>query len=301
MDRRQIEYFLAVVAHGSFTSAAHALNVTQPSLSHGIGALEREIGVELFTRLGRGVRLTSAGEALLEPAQQIVRDFATARTSVQRVRGLRNGRLDIVALTTLAVDPLARMVGEFRGRHPGIDIRIVDPEQAVAVADMVRSGQCELGLADFSVPATGLRTLELPEQEMLAVLPSDAPAPGRRTLTIREVAALDLVTTPQGTTTRTMIEQALAGAGVPLRIAVETTHRAAIVPLVLAGAGSALLPRPMAEDAARQGARTARIDPPVTRRVRLLWRSEPLSPAGEAFVEFAGAFGRRPRQAEAMP
>ncbi|GAB3140616.1 LysR family transcriptional regulator [Microbispora hainanensis] len=292
MDRRQIEYFLAVVAHGSFTSAAHALNVTQPSLSHAVGALERELGVELFTRLGRGVRLTSAGEALLEPAQQIVRDFSRARASVQRVRGLQSGRLYIVALTTLAVDPLARMVGAFRNRHPGIDIRITDPEQAVAVAEMVRSGKCELGLADFSVPATGLRTLELPEQEMLAVLPPGSPYAER--LTISEVAELDLVTTPQGTTTRTVVEQALAGASVPLRIAVETTHRAAIVPLVLAGAGAALLPRPMAEEAARQGTRIARIDPPVTRRVRLLWRSESLSPAAEAFVRLAESFAGRP-------
>ncbi|WP_113699284.1 LysR family transcriptional regulator [Nonomuraea lactucae] len=301
MERRQIEYFLAVAAHGSFTSAAHALNITQPSLSHAIGALERELGVELFNRLGRGVRLTSAGEALLEPARQIVSDFATARRSVQWVRGLRSGRLDIVALTTLAVDPLARMVGEFRGLYPGIDIRIADPEQAIEVADMVRSGQYEFGLADFSVPAPGLRTLELPEQEMLAVLPPDAQAPRRRRLTISEVASLDLVTTPQGTTTRMMTEQALAGAGVPLRIAVETTHRAAIVPLVLAGAGGALLPLPMADDAARQGARMFRIDPPVTRRVRLLWRSEPLSPAGRAFVEFADTFRSRPRQVEALP
>ncbi|MBX6382126.1 MAG: LysR family transcriptional regulator [Microbispora sp.] len=292
MDRRQIEYFLAVVAHGSFTSAAHALNVTQPSLSHAVGALERELGVELFTRFGRGVRLTSAGEALLEPAQQIVRDFTRARVSVQRVRGLQSGRLDIVALTTLAVDPLARMVGAFRNRHPGIDIRITDPEQAVAVAEMVRSGKCELGLADFSVPATALRTLELPEQEMLAVLPPGSPQKER--LTISEVAELDLVTTPQGTTTRTVVEQALAGASVPLRIAVETTHRAAIVPLVLAGAGAALLPRPMAEEAARQGTRIARIDPPVTRRVRLLWRPESLSPAAEAFVRLAESFAGRP-------
>ncbi|TMR91000.1 LysR family transcriptional regulator [Nonomuraea basaltis] len=301
MERRQIEYFLAVAAHGSFTSAAHALNITQPSLSHAIGSLERELGVELFKRLGRGVRLTAAGEALLEPAQQIVYDFATARRSVQWVRGLRNGRLDIVALTTLAVDPLARMVGEFRGLYPTIDIRIADPDQAIEVADMVRSGQYEFGLADFSVPAPRLQTMELPEQEMLAVLPPDAPAPRRRMLTISEVASLDLVTTPQGTTTRMMTEQALAGAGIPLRIAVETTHRAAIVPLVLAGAGGALLPLPMAEDAARQGARTFRIDPPVTRRVRLLWRSEPLSPAGQAFVEFADAFRGRPRQVDAMP
>jgi LysR family carnitine catabolism transcriptional activator len=98
--------------------------------------------------------------------------------------------------------------------------------------------------------------------------------------------------TPPGTNSRAILESALSGAGVPLRVAVETPHRAAIVPLVLAGAGATLLPRSMAEDAARQGARVATLDPPVVRRVQLLWRREPLSPAGRAFVRMVmGATG----------
>ncbi|RVX38967.1 DNA-binding transcriptional LysR family regulator [Nonomuraea polychroma] len=285
MDRRQLEYFLAVASHGSFTSAASALRVAQPSLSYTIRTLERELGTSLFHRLGRGVRLTPEGQALVGSAQQVLRAFQSALSSVQQVTRLEAGRLDIVALTTLAVDPLAGLVGTFRRAHPGVDIRIEDPEHAAAVAEMVRVGECELGLADFSVPSAGLRALELREQEMLAVLPPDAEMATGRSVKMTQVAAMDLITTPPGTTTRTLLEQSLAGAGVPLRIAVETPHRAAIVPLVLAGAGVALLPRPMAEDAARQGARIGVIDPPVVRRVRLLWRPEPLSHAGQAFVE----------------
>jgi LysR family carnitine catabolism transcriptional activator len=287
MDRRQLEYFLAVAGHRSITSAASALRVAQPSLSYAIRRLERELGAPLFYRLGRGVKLTPEGEALVGSAQQVLRAFASARASVQQVSGLQAGRLDIVALTTLAVDPLARFVGTFRRTYPGIDVRIEDPEHAAAVAEMVRTGECELGLADFSIPSVGLRAMELQEQEVLAVLPPGAEIDPDRALTITEVSALDLITTQPGTTTRTLLEHSLAGAGTPLRIAVETPHRAAIVPLVLAGAGAALLPRPMAEDAARQGARTARIDPPIVRRVRLLWRGEPLSHAGEAFVALA--------------
>jgi DNA-binding transcriptional LysR family regulator len=218
-------------------------------------------------------------------AQQVLRAFASALSSVQQVASLQAGRLDIVALTTLAVDPLAGLVGAFRRAYPGVDIRIEDPDHAAAVTEMVRVGECELGLADFSVPLAGLRALELREQEMLAVLPPDSQMTAGRAVKLAEVAAMDLITTQPGTTTRTLLEQSLAGAGIPLRIAVETPHRAAIVPLVLAGAGVALLPRPMAEDAARQGARVGVIDPPVVRRVRLLWRPEPLSHAGQAFVE----------------
>jgi LysR family carnitine catabolism transcriptional activator len=299
VDRRQLEYFLAVAAHGSFTSAAAALRVAQPSLSHAIRSVERELGTPLFHRLSRGVRLTAAGEAFVRPAQQVLRDFAAARTSVQMVSDLVAGRLDIVAMTTLAVHPLAGLVGGFRRAHPGVDISIEDPEHAAAVAEMVRTGRSELGLADFSVPTGDLQAYELPEQQMLAVLPPDADIPPDMPLTVARVARLDLVVTPVGTSTRSLIETALAGAPVPLRIAVETPHRAAIVPLVLAGAGVTLLPRPMAEDAARQGARIAPIDPPVARRVQLLRRREPLSPAGRAFVRgvLSAHGGERGREA----
>ncbi|HEX6352955.1 LysR family transcriptional regulator [Actinophytocola sp.] len=287
MERKHLEYFLAVAAHGSFTSAASALHIAQPSLSYAVRALERELGATLFHRLGRGVSLTPAGEALVRPAQQVLREFAQVRSSVQKVSGLVAGRLDIVALTTLSVDPLAPMVGAFRQCYPGIDFSVIDPEHAAAVAEMIRGGQCELGLADFSVPTTGLSMLELPEQEILAVLPPGTELSTSDRISVREVGMLDLIATPPGTSTRTLIDTALSVAGRPLRIAVETTHRAAIVPLVLTGAGATLLPRPLAEAAAALGAVTCPIDPPVARRVRLLWRSGPLSPAAEAFVGMA--------------
>lgn len=284
MDRRQLEYFLAVAAHGSFTSAASALRVAQPSLSYAIKAIEREVGALLFHRLSRGVALTAAGEALLRPAQQVMRDFAAARASVQMVSDVAAGRLDIVAHTTLAVHPLAGLVGAFRKAYPAVAIGIEDPEHAAAVAEMVRNGHSELGLTDFSVVVDDLRTYELPDQQMLVVLPPETDIGTDEPLTAAQVAALDLILAPPGTASRALLESALADAGAPLRVAVETPHRAAIVPLVLAGAGATLLPRSMAEDAARQGARIAPLEPPVVRRVQLLWRREPLTPAGRAFV-----------------
>jgi LysR family carnitine catabolism transcriptional activator len=284
VDRRQLEYFLAVAAHGSFTSAAAALRVAQPSLSHSIKAIEREIGAQLFHRLSRGVVLTAAGEALLRPAQQVLRDFAAASAAVRMVSDLTAGRLDIVAQTTLAVHPLAGLVGAFRKAYPAVVVGIEDPEHAAAVAEMVRSGHSELGLTDFSVPVDDLRAYELPDQEILVVLPPDTDTGPTGSLTVAQAVAFDLIVTPPGTNSRAILESALSGANVPLRVAVETPHRAAIVPLVLAGAGATLLPRSMAEDAARQGARIATLEPPVVRRVQLLWRREPLSPAGRAFV-----------------
>jgi LysR family transcriptional regulator, carnitine catabolism transcriptional activator len=284
VDRKHLEYFLAIASHGSFTSAAHSLRIAQPSLSYAIRVLEREVGAPLFRRLGRGVVLTPMGEALLEPARRVLLDFGRLRTTAQQVTDLVAGRLDIVAVTTLAVDPLATFIGAFRGRHPGVEFNVVDPENSAAVVDVVRGGRCELGLTEHSISARGLEVLDLPRQEVLAVLPPTSPVATRDALSVGELATLDFVTTPLGTTTRTVLEEVLAPAGAP-HIAVEITHRAAIVPLVLAGAGATLLPRRLARDAAALGAVVVAVDPPVTRHGVLVWASGTLSPAARAFVE----------------
>ncbi|GAA3571447.1 LysR substrate-binding domain-containing protein [Amycolatopsis ultiminotia] len=285
MERRQVEYFLAVVEHGGFTNAARALHVAQPSLSHAVRALERELGGLLFHRLPHGAVLTSAGSALLEPAQQIVRDLRVATSSVREVLGLGGGTLDIVSQTTLSVEPLAPLLGRFRTGHSKVRVRVLAPESRTEVIRRVRHGESEVGLVESASDIRGLATAPLPDQEILAVLPADSPRRDR--LPRLELAALDLVSTPPGTTTRRIVEDTLAGLDVEPRIVVETEHRAMIVPLVLSGAGAALLPRAMAEEAGHQGAVVVPLAPAAVLCGRILWRPGPLSPAAEAFVDLA--------------
>ncbi|WP_433871804.1 LysR family transcriptional regulator [Saccharopolyspora sp. CA-218241] len=283
MERRELEYFLAIAEHGSFTAAAQALHVAQPSLSHAIRSLETELGGRVFQRLPHGVVLTAAGEALLAPARQVLRDLSTATDSVRRVLGLSSGRLDVVAQTTLAVDPLAELVGLFLGEHPGVAVRISDPELGSDVTSAVRAGECELGMVDAAENAVGeLSGLVLRGREVFAVLPPDG-ASGRARLGVSDLSTLDWVTTPRGTATRAVIEDVVGDPSV----AVETAHQAMVVPLVLAGAGATLLPRAMAEDAAARGAAVRPLRPRVVRRGVLFWRPGPLSPAAAEFVRLA--------------
>ncbi len=283
MERRQIEYFLAVLDHGGFTNAARKLHIAQPSLSHAIRTLEKELGGPLFHRLPHGVVLTAAGEALAGPARQIMRDLTTAHSSVREVLGLTGGTLDIVSQTTLAVDPLAVLLGAFRTAHPRVLVRVIAPETSSDVVECVRTGRSEVGLMEAGADPRGLSVTELAHQELLAVLPSGSIRPDP--LPLSELAALDLITTPRGTATRRIVEDALRGLGIEPRVVVETEHRAMIVPLVLAGAGAALLPRSMAEGAERQGAVIAAIEPRLVRHGRMVWRPGPLSPAAVKFVE----------------
>src|SRR5579859_2993227 len=170
MELRQVQYALAVIDCGGFTRAAHALHVSQPSLSQGVSNLEVDLGLPLFHRLGRRVVLTDAGRAFVDPARRLLRDAEVIRATVGAIQGLGAGQLDLVALPTLAVDPLASLVGQYRRRFPDINVRLVEPEDADAVLALVRDGRCEIGLAEL--PASDdLVATDLMRQEILAVCP----------------------------------------------------------------------------------------------------------------------------------
>ena len=161
MDVRQLRYFLAVVDHGSVNKAAAALHVAQPSLSQAIRALERDLGLDLFRRvgvlantpirtrdLGGPASTPDAGEALIAPARQVVRGLATARASVNEVAGLRVGRVEIAAMPSQSVEPLARMIKTVTEQHPGLSISVraaFTADDVVLLAIHVVHLQAELG------------------------------------------------------------------------------------------------------------------------------------------------------------
>ena len=287
MDERRLRYFLAVVDEGGVTRAADRLHVAQPSLSQALRALESELGVELFHRVGRGLRLSPAGEALLGPARQILRSIEEARGAMAGVRELETGTIEIAALATLAVDPMATLIGAFRERHPRIQVRVIEPESADGVRALVSDGSCELGAAHLPLTGDQLTAHTLGVQELLFVLPPDTNVGVERPLGARDLAQTPLVVSPPGTSTRMLLEQALAAVGVTAQIAVQTAAREAIVPLVLAGAGAALLPTAQAREAQRRGAVVRRARPAITRIVGLVHRRAPLSPAARVFLELA--------------
>src|SRR5579859_153368 len=141
MDIRQLRAVVAVVDHGGVTRAAAELHVAQPSLSQTIQSLEHELGVDLFQRVGRRLVLTAAGEALLVPARQVLRDMATVAASVADVKGLAAGRLDLVAEPTLAADPVAGLIGAFRIAYPDILVRLAEPEGSAEVVQRLDDGR----------------------------------------------------------------------------------------------------------------------------------------------------------------
>ncbi|MFG1667858.1 LysR family transcriptional regulator [Streptomyces sp. Y7] len=296
MDIRQLDCFLAIVDHGGFNRAASALYVSQPALSQTVRSLERDLGAELFHRIGKRVVLTEAGTALIDPARAAVRGMETARASVEAVQELRTGRLDIAAMPSPAVEPLAAMVHDFHQRHPGVQVRVRAAFTPRDVIGMVRTGTGELGLLTTPGPLPekeGVVSHSLGVQRLVLLAPPDGPFPAGRPVAAEELAGQRLITVQRGTAARAYTDE-LRERGVEFTVAVETEHRVSVLPLVLAGVGLAVVTDSWRGTARRAGATVLDLEPDPVLHIGLISRKGQLSPAARAFQEGALTQQHRP-------
>ncbi|WP_425308576.1 LysR family transcriptional regulator [Ammonicoccus fulvus] len=276
MQPRQLEHFLAVAEHGSFTAAARARFVAQPSLSQTIRLLEQDLGVELFQRLPGGVRLTPAGEALVPVARSALREFDRVRQHMTEVKGVLTGRLDLVSLPALTMTPVAPATSRFRAAHPGVTVRILHAADAPEAIGIVRQGHAELGFIDVAVEDQDLEAESLPAQGLCLVSPPGWEPP--RPATLAAIAGLPLVTSLTSAFLRSRLRLPRDA------VVVEVDNRESMVHLILAGAGHGVLPAPLADLAVREGATSTPLDPPLTRPITVV------RPAGAGLSPAAGRF-----------
>jgi DNA-binding transcriptional LysR family regulator len=292
MDVRQLAYFLAIVQHQHFGRAAEQLHIAQPSLSQAMRTLERELGVPLFHRVGRGIVLSDAGAQLVEPARQVLRELDSAKAVIQSARGLERGRVELVSMPSPGMEPLATIMSDFGSRHPAMSVTVDGAFTPEEVIHSVQTGRAEVGLLGAaSAPLSGgLRVLPIEDQPLTLISPPEAneAAPEgrkRRTETIqrRELDGMRLVVSKPGSLMRQLVDDVLSS-GVDAQIAVEVEHRTSILPMVLAGVGHAVMPSSWTRLAERAGARVRYIQPASLLRIALVTRTMALTPAARAFT-----------------
>jgi DNA-binding transcriptional LysR family regulator len=293
MDVRQLAYFLAVVQHEHFGRAAEQLHIAQPSLSQAMRTLERELGVPLFHRVGRGIVLSDAGSQLVEPARRVLRELDSAKAAVQSTRGLQRGRVELVSMPSPGMEPLATIMSDFGSRHPAMSVTVDGAFTPEEVIHAVQTGRAELGLLGAaSAPMSGgLRVLPIEDQPLTLLSPPEAneEAPGgrgrpRATIERRELDGLRLVVSKPGSLVRQVVDDVLSS-GVNAQIVAEVEHRTSILPMVLAGVGHAVMPSSWTRLAERAGARVRPIEPATLLRIALVTRTVTLTPAARAFTE----------------
>jgi DNA-binding transcriptional LysR family regulator len=291
MDLRRLEVFVKVAELGSFSRAAEALSLTQPTVSEHVRALEDDVGVQLLDRLGRGATPTPAGELLLTYARRVLVLMREARQALDRFQGRMSGELVVGGSTIPGEYVLPALIGQFRAKYPDISIslRIGSSRQ---VSEWVEEGRVEVAVVGARPASRALAARELMADEMVMVVPADHPWAARTSVTLTDVRGEPLILRERGSGSREALERALGEVGMDLpafRVVGEMGSTQAVKQAVRAGIGVALISRRAVEDECRagllrcvkvSGLNVARSFHVVTHRERTR------SPLAQAFLEY---------------
>src|SRR4051794_26463561 len=248
MQLHQLAYFVAVAEHRHFTRAAEEMRVAQPSLSQQIRTLEHDLGATLFHRIRGNVSLTEAGETLLPIARRILAEIEGARRAIRELDELERGRVRLGAPPSLCTGLLPAILAAFRRRYPGIQLELHESGSG-DLRHRLAEGVLDLALlAGPRHPDDHqLATTELLLEELVLISAGDAIADsaGYR-LAVKELVDVPLVMFRRGYDVRDATVNACRAAGFEPSFAIEGGEMDAVLELVRAGVGAAVVPSTVA-------------------------------------------------------
>ena len=212
MDIHRLEVFCKVIEMQSFTKAADAVFLTQPTVSEHIRALEETVGEKLVDRLGREVLPTPAGKILYQYARDIIRLRNEAIQAIDRYKGNLSGLLTIGASTIPGTYILPRLIGSFKARYPAIQITLRISDSA-EVIERIIDGSLEAGLMGARWDDRRIILEEIFSDELVLAVYPEHPWAGEKVITMEELVNQPFILRERGSGTRRTMTQALEGYG----------------------------------------------------------------------------------------
>jgi DNA-binding transcriptional LysR family regulator len=272
IEARHLRVLRAVATTGSFSAAGRELGCTQPAVSQQMKALEASVGTPLLVRTGREMRLTQAGEALVRHAAGILAGLTAAEEEVAAIAGLRAGRVRLVSFPSGSSTLVPTALAALRADHPGTRVSLEEAEPPRSV-EMLRDGDCDIALAFRYEGALGAEEGEwddlvvrpLLTDRLVGLVPQGHRLARARSIGIGELAGESWIAgCPR---CRGQLVRVCESAGFTPRIDFATDDYPAVVGLVGAGLGVAVLPELALESVRPNGVRTVSVEPVVHREI----------------------------------
>jgi LysR family transcriptional regulator, nitrogen assimilation regulatory protein len=236
MELRSLSYFVRIAELGSITRAAAHLRVAQPALTRQVQRLEEELGAPLFTRVNRGVRLTEAGQRLLEGATRILRDVERTSDEIRAQDAFPSGRIILGITPTLCPVLAPELFDRMRRQFPKIELKVIHAGM-VRLEEMLIDGRIDLALLSEPSRSRMVVSTRLAEEEMVLVTKPGVRAPG--IVTAAELRRTNLIL---GDGLRAAMDGLLAGLGLELKVETELNDHETIRRMVQQGVGASILP-----------------------------------------------------------
>ncbi|MEU1369289.1 LysR family transcriptional regulator [Streptomyces sp. NPDC005803] len=268
IEARHLRVLRAVAGTGSFSAAARELGCTQPAVSQQMKALESSAGTTLLIRTGREMRLTQAGEALVRHASGILAGLTAAEEEVAAIAGLRAGRVRLVSFPSGSSSLVPGALAALRAAHPGTRVSLVEAEPPRSV-EMLRDGDCDIALAfRYGTPGAewdDLVVRPLLTDRLIGLVPEGHGLADRDEVGIGELAGEPWIAgCPR---CRRQLVEVCEASGFTPRIDFATDDYPAVIGLVGAGLGVAVLPALAIESVRPRGARTVTVEPAIEREI----------------------------------
>jgi LysR family transcriptional regulator, transcriptional activator of the cysJI operon len=251
MELFQLRSFLRVAEEGNVTRAAEALYLTQPAVTQHILSLERELGVKLFDRTGKGVRLTAAGDALRAHARRSLADLDECRQVIADLESGASGKLTLGAGVTTCIFDLPEWLATLQQTYPGVDVA-VRTGRSREVTSLVLDREIDLGFITTPQDKPELVIQSLYTEDYALVASARHPL-ALKTVRLSDLVDVQLILFPPGSAFRDALDRALANAGVTASVRMETDSVEAIKGFVEVGLGVSFLPQSAIEVETRSG------------------------------------------------
>ncbi|MEU8437520.1 LysR family transcriptional regulator [Streptomyces sp. NPDC029216] len=281
----QLRYLVAVADCRSITGAAASVFVAQSALSRAVQAMERDLGVELLARRGRGVDLTPEGARVVRLARTVL-NAVEAIDDIGTPQGKGpQAALTLVTTPTLALDLATDLVAGFTAGRPGAEVKVQQHDSREALVQELNQGRAELALVDLPVDQE-LSSHFIQEREVVLISPIGTRLP--HPVPLRMLDGLPMVLPTPGTGRRTEMEAMFSCMGVRPVPSLEVDERLAWVTGVTDGRGSLIWYRDVVSRAFGTRAEIRSFSPPLLRPVGIAHARRPLSRAARAFIAHAG-------------
>jgi len=242
MELRHLGYFVRAAELLHFTRAAESLYISQPTLSVHIQQLEEEFGSPLFARIGRNVRLTEAGQILLDRSRNVIRELELAQQEISNLQGLMRGTLRIGALLAFSLEMVPVWLGVFTKAFPEVRV-IVSTGTHHDLERGILDGNFELALSFLPVEADEMEHTKLFEEEVVMVISNDHPYSKHERITIKDLEHIPLVLPTRQTNTRRKLDEFLVEFEVRPKIVAEVDDLHALLTMVKIGGVATVLTR----------------------------------------------------------
>lgn len=283
MRLKQIEYVLAIAETGSFTAAARRCHIVQSALSHQIAQLESELGVLLFERNSRSVRLTEAGSVFIDNGRLALDAVQRISDEVVASAGEVRGRLSVGTISTLTNPDPIELLARFHRRFPHVHVELVmeGSEKLLARLEQRSLDVAFIGVWPGEVVPASLCMEQLCHEQLVAVMPQKHALARHDRVTLAQLASSPMVDFPVGSSAHRQSAEVFAEQGLDYSVQFEVSTVQHLVAIVRQGLAVALIPQSLSKQL--KGVCTREVEKAPSRSVRLVWRKTP-SPATRALL-----------------